>query len=271
MAASRAGARITLAGAEFDPITHAALISRVSLAIAGGSGGTIVTPNIDICHQMSRDPASRALVEASTLVVPDGMPLLWASRLAGQPLPERITGADLIYSLSAAAADNGWPVYVVGGLPGQDGQASAAQLAADGLAARYAGLAVAGAYSPPACFDAVAGDISSLLDDLVSASPLIVFVGLGFPKQEQVIERLRVKLPDAWYIGCGAAIPYAAGRLRRAPLWMQRAGLEWLFRLISEPRRLARRYLGRDLPFAVGLLAGACWQRVRSLAPARQS
>ncbi len=262
--AGRAG-RVAVAGARFDPVTHAELIDRVAVAIGDGSGGTIVTPNIDICHQIGRDPASRALVEAATLVVPDGMPLLWASRLAGQPLPERITGADLIYSLSAAAADGGWPVYVVGGLPGEDSRSSAAQLAADGLAARYAGLIVAGAYSPPAAFDAVTGDISSLLDDLVSASPKVVFVGLGFPKQEQLIARLTEKLPQAWFIGCGAAIPYAAGRLRRAPRWMRRTGLEWLFRLLSEPRRLARRYLGRDLPFAVRLLAGAGWQRARRL------
>ncbi len=269
MAASRAGpaGRVTVAGAEFDPVTHAELIDRVAADVRGGIGGTIVTPNIDICHQIRRDPASRALVEASTLVVPDGMPLLWASRLAGQPLPERITGADLIYSLSGAAAGHGWPVYIVGGLPGADSRSSAAQLAADGLVARYAGLVVAGAYSPPAAFDAVAGDISALLDDLVEAAPKLVFVGLGFPKQEQLITRLTPKLPGAWFIGCGAAIPYAAGRLRRAPMWMQRTGLEWLFRLISEPRRLARRYLGRDLPFAAWLLAGACRQRLRGGSP----
>ena len=192
--AGRAG-RITVAGAQFDPITHAELIERVVAAIRDGFGGTIVTPNIDICHQISRDPASRALVEASTLVVPDGMPLLWASRLAGQPLPERITGAELIYSLSAVAAEHGWPVYIVGGQPGPDERSSAARLAADRLAALYAGLVVAGAYAPPAVFDAVAGDIAALLDDVVAVAvaPKLVFVGLGFPKQEQLIARLQAE------------------------------------------------------------------------------
>jgi N-acetylglucosaminyldiphosphoundecaprenol N-acetyl-beta-D-mannosaminyltransferase len=88
-----------------------------------------------------------------------------------------------------------------------------------------------------------------------------VFVGLGFPKQEQLVARLVADLPAAWFVGCGAAIPFAAGDFKRAPAWVQRAGLEWAFRLASEPRRLAGRYLGRDLPFAVRLLAVSAWQR----------
>jgi N-acetylglucosaminyldiphosphoundecaprenol N-acetyl-beta-D-mannosaminyltransferase len=269
MAALRAPNRVTVAGAEFDQITQPELIEYVRAAIDSGIGGTIVTPNIDICHQIRRDPVSRALVAGSSLVVPDGMPLLWASRLAGQPLPERITGAELIYSLTQAAQVNSWPVYLVGGMPGQDGQASAARLAADRLAESYCGLTVAGAYSPPARFDAVADDVGKLLDHLVETDPKLIFVGLGFPKQEQLIARLRAKLPQAWFVGCGAAIPYAAGQFRRAPVWMQRSGLEWFYRLISEPRRLAARYLGRDLPFAVALLLGATWSRVRNLGRSR--
>lgn len=255
--------RVTVAGAKFDRITHAELIDHVVSAVGSGLGGTIVTPNVDICHQVRANPVSRALVDGASLVVPDGMPLLWAARLAGTPLPERIAGADLIYSLSAAAQVHGWPVYVAGGLPGRDGAVPAARLAADRLAERYPGLVIAGAYAPPARFDPVADDIGELLDELVATGPKLVFVGLGFPKQEHLIARTRAKLPEAWFIGCGAAIPYAAGQLRRAPEWMQRSGLEWVYRLLSEPRRLAGRYLGRDLPFALAMLARAAAQRVR--------
>src|SRR5215472_17424864 len=114
-------ARVRIAGADFDLITQAELIASVAAAIGCDCGGTIVTPNIDICQRISKDFASRALVSSASFVVPDGMPLLWAARLARRPLIERITGSDLIYSLSSAAAINGWSVYLIGGTPTSDG------------------------------------------------------------------------------------------------------------------------------------------------------
>ena len=253
--------RVRVGGLDFDVLTASQLIALVTDAIGRGIGGTIVTPNVDICRRASRDQASRDLVAAASIVVPDGMPLIWAARLAGRPLPERIAGADLIFLLSEAAAARGWPVYVLGGLPGADGRPSAAELAARGLSGRYPRLPVAGAFSPPARFDAATGAIDGLSAELAAAQPRIVFVGLGFPKQEQLIARLAASLPGAWFVGCGAAIPFAGGTVRRAPAWMQRAGLEWVYRLISEPRRLARRYLVDDLPFAMRLLAASARQR----------
>ena len=225
---------VTVAGADFDLISHDDLVRRVVADISASQGGTIVTPNIDICHQMSKDERSRELVASATVVVPDGMPLLWAARMAGRPLRERITGADLLLSLCAAAAAEGWPVYLVGGLPGNDDRPPVASLAAGRLAERYPGLLVSGAYSPPERFDAVSGDIEQLRQDLIEAKPKVVFVGLGFPKQEELIARLVPHLGGTWFVGCGAAIPFAAGELRRAPRWMQRLGLEWMYRLISK-------------------------------------
>jgi N-acetylglucosaminyldiphosphoundecaprenol N-acetyl-beta-D-mannosaminyltransferase len=98
---------------------------------------------------------------------------------------------------------------------------------------------------------------------VVAARPRIVFVGLGFPRQDVLIAELREELPETWFLGCGAAIAFAAGTVRRAPEWMRRTGLEWLFRLLSEPGRLARRYLVDDLPFALRLLGGCLAARVR--------
>ena len=98
---------------------------------------------------------------------------------------------------------------------------------------------------------------------LAAAKPDIVYVGLGFPKQERLIVRLAPSFPRTWFVGCGAAIPFVAGEVRRAPTWMQRAGAEWLFRLLTEPRRLAGRYL-HDMPFAARLLAGCAAERFRS-------
>src|SRR5260370_15563916 len=109
--------RVLVAGVSFDLVTRAELIDRVADALQVGRGGTIVTPNIDICHKCGTDPASRALVESACIVVPDGVPLLWAARLARRPLVERITGAELIFSLPATAAAHGGPVYGVRGAP----------------------------------------------------------------------------------------------------------------------------------------------------------
>jgi N-acetylglucosaminyldiphosphoundecaprenol N-acetyl-beta-D-mannosaminyltransferase len=258
--------RVRVGGLDFDVITGTQLIAQVTDAIGRGQGGTIVTPNVDICRLAGHDPVSRDLVAAATIVVADGMPLVWAARLSGRPLSERITGADLIFALSEIAAANSWPVYLIGGLPGADGLPGAAELAARGIAERYPGIQVAGAWSPPARFDAVADDVEEMRAELAAAQPKIVFVGLGFPKQEHLIARLAADLPGTWFMGCGAAILFAGGTVRRAPGWMQRAGLEWFYRLISEPRRLARRYLVDDLPFAVRLLAGSFSQRRRGVA-----
>ena len=123
-------------------------------------------------------------------------------------------------------------------------------------------MRIAGADAPPPGFDRGPAELEAVRARLVQAKPDIVFVGLGFPKQERVIAALVADLPTAWFVGCGAAIPLAAGVVPRAPGWMQRAGLEWLFRLLREPRRLFRRYLVDDLPFALRLLAGAVAARL---------
>lgn len=261
------GARVRVGGPAFDLLTHAELLEQVTAAIDHGSGGTIVTPNIDICRQISRDRASRALVADATLVVPDGMPLIWASRLAGRPLPERISGADLIFSLSQRAAAEGWPIFVLGGLPGGKDEPSTARRAGEALASRYPGLSVVGCWSPPLEFDPVRADVADLLRELIRLKPVLIFVGLGFPKQERLIARLVPHLPRAWFVGCGAAVPFAAGVVGRAPGWMQRVGLEWAFRLASEPRRLARRYLVDDLPFALRMLIVTAFRRLSGPAP----
>jgi N-acetylglucosaminyldiphosphoundecaprenol N-acetyl-beta-D-mannosaminyltransferase len=242
------GRSARVAGLDFDALPEQQVVARIVGDLAEGRGGWVVTPNIDICRQLRRDPAARDLVSGASLVVADGMPLVWASRLGGSPLPERVAGASLIFTLSAAAAAAGKSVYLLGGEPGVPARAAAA------LARRYPSLLVAGTCAPPFGFDRQPGQIQAIAAELAHARPDIVFVGLGFPKQEHLIAALVADLPAAWFIGCGAAIPFAAGALPRAPHWMQRLGLEWAHRLASEPRRLFRRYLVDDLPFALRLI-----------------
>ena len=250
--------RARVAGLEFDRLCEAEVVRYITEASQLGRGGWVATPNIDICRQARRGPAVRALVESATLIVPDGMPLLWASRLRGDRLVDRVTGSSLIFSLSSAAACGGRSVYLLGGEPGVP------ELAGRELARRYPGLKVAGADAPPPGFDETADAVEAVRERLLLAAPDIVYVGLGFPKQEMLITQLAPSLPRAWFVACGAAIPIAAGALPRAPGWMQRCGLEWMFRLLAEPRRLFRRYLVHDLPYAVGLLTSCVAERIRA-------
>jgi N-acetylglucosaminyldiphosphoundecaprenol N-acetyl-beta-D-mannosaminyltransferase len=251
-----------LAGLDFHRLTEAEVVGHVIEASLGGRGGWVVTPNIDICRQAYRDPALRGLVARASLVVPDGMPLVWAARLRGDPLPERVAGGSLIFSLSEAAARHGRSVYFLGGAP------RGPQQAGRELGDRYPGLAVAGADAPPFGFEADPRAIDEIRGRLLAARPDIVYVGLGCPKQERLIAQLLPSLPDTWFLACGAAIGYAARTLPRAPHWMRQAGLSWLYRLTHEPRRLLRRYLVHDLPFAVRLLAVSAVTGRRAPVPA---
>lgn len=247
--------RVELAGIRFDPLTEDAVVAGIRAALAGGRGGTVVTPNVDILRQALRDPLARGHVESASYVVADGAPLVWASRLRGTALPERVAGSSLIWSLSAALARDGRSVYLLGGPPGT------ADAAGRALADRYPGLRVAGTHCPPYGFLDEPGTLAAVRAEVRRAEPDVVFVGLGFPRQERLIALLAADLPGAWFVGCGAAIGFAAGDHRRAPRWMRRAGLEWAHRLCAEPRRLARRYLLHDLPFAAGLLTRAALRR----------
>lgn len=247
--------RVELSGVRFDRLTEDDVIGRVVAALRTGRGGTIVTPNIDILRQVRQDRDARGYVEAASLVVADGAPLIWASRLRGTALPERVAGSDLIWSLSAALAAERRSAYLLGGAPG------AATRAAEVLAARYPGLRIAGTDCPPYGFADDPPALAAACAAVRAAAPDVAYIGLGFPKQEKLIALLAPELPGTWFVGCGAAIAFAAGLARRAPRWMQRTGLEWLHRLATEPRRLARRYLVHDLPFAFRLLTTSLLRR----------
>nr|WP_277605685.1 WecB/TagA/CpsF family glycosyltransferase [Glycomyces sp. L485] len=250
-----------MGGIGIDPVSERQAVERVLAAIEIGCGGQVVTPNVDILAAARRSRELRTIIEDSDLVVADGAPLVWASRVAATPLPERVAGSDLVWSLSEAAATRGLRIALLGGTP--DGTARPTERAAEILETRYPGLKVVGAWCPPMGFDRDETHWRALVDRFEAAAPDLVYVGLGFPKQEHVIARLRTVAPRAWFLGCGASIDFIAGFRRRAPEWMRRTGTEWLFRLASEPRRLARRYLLDDVPEALRLLASAVAARRR--------
>lgn len=259
------GRRVRIGGEWFDSVTEETVADRVIAALAEGKGGRIVTPNVDILRLAAGNTRLGAEVRGffadATLIVADGMPLVWASRLAGTPLPERVTGSGLIWTLSAALGRARRSVYILGGAPAPMYDGS--ERAAAALAASCPGLQIAGHHAPAFGFERDPGSYTQILGGVIDAKPDFVYVGIGFPKQERVISGLRAEMPETWFLGCGAAVGFVAGQTRRAPFWMQRSGLEWAHRLAQEPGRLAGRYLAHDAPYAMKLLAAAAVQRRR--------
>jgi exopolysaccharide biosynthesis WecB/TagA/CpsF family protein len=242
---------IDLCGVNIHAISERQCIAQILRRSTAGRGGVVVTPNLDHLRRCHKDAEFAQLISQADLVVADGMPLIWASKLQGTPLPGRVAGSDLISSLSASAANSGKPIFLLGGDPGT------AELAAGVLKERYPNLQIAGTYCPPIGFEKDADKMRELTGMLVSAKPDIIFVALGSPKQERLIERLRDRLPGTWWLGVGISFSFLCGEVKRAPRWMRGLGLEWVHRLMQEPGRLFKRYVVHGIPFAVRLLGGA--------------
>jgi N-acetylglucosaminyldiphosphoundecaprenol N-acetyl-beta-D-mannosaminyltransferase len=256
---------ISLHGVTLHAITEAQAVAHVIASLDVHHGGVVVTPNLDHLRRCRLDPDFAELVSRADLAVADGMPLVWASRLQGTPVPQRVAGSNLISSLSAAAAASSRSIFLLGGAAGT------AEAAGQLLRQRYPGLVVAGQLCPPIGFENDPEQIRAIGDALVAARPDIVFVALGSPKQERLIAELRPLLPSAWWLGVGISFSFLTGDVKRAPQWMQRIGIEWVHRLIQEPRRLFARYLIHGLPFAAGLFAKAAIERFSTQRHARSA
>lgn len=244
-----------LMGMPVDAVTLSEAVGRVFDGI-GHTGGAALTANVDVLRRYSRSALLRRAFEQAELVVTDGMPLVWALHLQGTPVPERITGTDLLWALSGEAARLGASVFLAGGRAGD------AERAADQLVAAYPALT---ASSFP-CFVEpglpVAPQLADVSDALVAAAPDLVFVGLPFVHQVDLITALRPVLESTWFVGVGSSFDFLNGNRSRAPEWLQRMGLEWAHRLTKQPQ-LWRRYVLRGLPFAARLGAHAVVARFR--------
>src|SRR3989338_5896886 len=204
---------------------------------------SVVTPNIDHIIKLHKDEVFRKTYERASLVLPDGMPLLWAAKFLGTPLKDKISGSDLFPRLCELANEKGYKVFFLGGREG------AAQKASEIMKAKYANLQVIGAYSPPFGFENDRAKNEKIIKMIKEAKPDILFVGLGAPKQEKWIYKYKVQYQVPISIGIGISFEFTAGIIKRAPLWMQKIGLEWLWRLMMEPKRLWKRYLIDDIQF----------------------
>lgn len=227
-------------GVLIDRISRAGVLDQIDAFIQAGGAHQIVTINVDFLNIVHHEPAFLRVLNEAAISVPDGMPLLWVSRIVGRPLPQRITGSDLLCDCAALAARKGYRIFLLGAAPG------VADAAARLLAARYPGLTVAGTYAPPPSAEFDAAENARMVALVRAARPDMLFVALGTPKQEKWIHQHLATLDVPVCIGVGGVFNFITGRIQRAPTSFQNAGLEWLFRLLKEPRRLWRRYLVDD-------------------------
>jgi N-acetylglucosaminyldiphosphoundecaprenol N-acetyl-beta-D-mannosaminyltransferase len=201
----------------------------------------VVTPNVDHAVLLREHEGLRGAYQSADLVLADGYPIVWASRLLGQPVPSRVAGSDLVPQLfSAVPEGRRLSVFLLGAAPG------VAERAAASMRQRWPSLMTAGCYSPPPGFEHDDAECDRILERIAACQPDLLVVGLGAPKQECWVHRHRERIQARVALCAGATIDFLAGEKRRAPVWMQHAGIEWLHRMCSEPRRLVRRY-ARDV------------------------
>ena len=233
-------------GLPLKPYTIEQALDRIDQLIATGKPSYFITANLHYAMVSEGDERLRAANARADFILADGMPLVWASRLMREPLPERVAGSDLIWRMCERAAQNGRSVFLLGGAPG------IAEEAARKLVEKYSRLVIAGTACPP--FRALSHlEEEALIDQIRASRSDLLLIAFGQPKGELWLARNFEKLLIPVCVQVGASLDFVAGKVRRAPRWMQRIGLEWAYRLAQEPRRLLGRYL-RNMVFLMRML-----------------
>lgn len=232
--------KVNLFGASIDPLSMDEAVETLMYWVSNTDANRcryVVTPNVDHTRLLHESEAFRNAYAGADMTLADGMPVVWASRLLGQPIPERVTGADLVPGMfSATDSTRPLTAFLLGALPG------VADRAAKRIEEQWPYVKVTGAYSPPFGFERDAEENERILKMIADVSPDVLVIGVGAPKQELWIHKHRDRVQAKIAFCVGATIDFLAGEKPRAPLWMQNVGLEWCYRLASEPRRLVGRY-----------------------------
>ncbi len=236
--------RVNVLGVGISVLNLKTALAAMAEAVAQRRKGYICITGVHGVIEAQDDPAFRRILNEAFLCTPDGMPMVWAGKLRGHREMSRVYGPDLMLDVCAWSQQSGCRHFFYGGMPG------VAETLRDRLGQRFPGLRVVGCYSPP--FRPLnAEELAHLQRTIRETKPDILWVGLSTPKQERFMVEHLPKLDVTLMVGVGAAFDFHSGRVRQAPRWMQRSGLEWFYRMCSEPRRLAGRYLRNNPRFAL--------------------
>jgi N-acetylglucosaminyldiphosphoundecaprenol N-acetyl-beta-D-mannosaminyltransferase len=228
-------------GCRVDLITSQEAISGIKALVERGRPAHVITLNAEIVYQAQANQDLREIINSADMITPDGIGIVWAGRRLGFNIRERVTGIDLFYRLCEEALNQGWKIYLLGSAPG------VAEAAANQLAATYPGLQICGTHHGYFSEE----DMPAMVQEIRHQAPHLLFVALGAPKQEIWIKKYKEQLGVPACIGVGGSLDVIAGYKKRAPGWIIKVNMEWLYRLLAEPRRFKRQLV---LPKFVGLI-----------------
>jgi N-acetylglucosaminyldiphosphoundecaprenol N-acetyl-beta-D-mannosaminyltransferase len=228
---------LELFGVNFHNLTFDGALEEISSLIDNRKKTVAFTPNVDHIIKINRDQKFKDIYDKADLVLNDSRVLYFASKMLGKPLKGKISGSDLLPALCKVAAQKNYRLFFLGG------RDNSSYYAAEKLRETYRSVQIVGTLSPEFGFEEDISEVKRIIDEINKLKPEILFIGLGSPKQEILINNYKDKFNALFIIGVGASFEFASGTIKRSPKWMQDFALEWLFRLIKEPRRLWKRYL----------------------------
>ena len=226
---------------EIDNLTMQETLQTIDQLIHENKSAYVVTPNVDHIVQLETNKELQAAYKNASLILTDGKPLQWISYWYNVPIKEKISGSDLFPLLCKMAAEKGYKMFFLGAADGVAAQA------AENLMNRFKGLQVVGTFSPPFGFEKNSAEINKIKSMIKGSGADILIVGLGCPKQEKFMYHHCTEFGIPVSFGLGASFDFEAGKIKRAPRWMANHGLEWLFRITQDPKRMIKRYLVDDL------------------------
>lgn len=233
--------RIKFLNTEVDNLTMNEAINQIDRLIQMRTPSYVVTPNVDHIAKLEKDEEFKDVYKNADLILTDGMPLIWISKLKGNPIKEKVSGSDLFPKICELASNKGYSVFLLGAAEG------IADKAAENLKNKYEGLNIVGTYSPSYGFEKKSDEIDKIIRIINECKPDILAVGLGAPKQEKFLYKYKKRLNVPISLAIGASIDFEAGNIKRAPKWMSEHGLEWFYRFLKEPKRLFKRYFIDDI------------------------
>jgi N-acetylglucosaminyldiphosphoundecaprenol N-acetyl-beta-D-mannosaminyltransferase len=233
--------KVKLLNTQVDNLSMNEAVIAIEALINNGKFNYVVTPNVDHIVKLEEDDEFKKVYEEASLVLTDGMPLIWISKMLKTPIKEKVSGSDIFPRICKMAVEKGYKIFLLGAAEG------IANKAAENLREKYPGLNIVGTYSPSYGFENKPEEIIKIISIINESQPHILAVGLGAPKQEKFIYKFKNQLKVPVSLAIGASIDFEAGNVKRAPEWMQKSGLEWFYRFVKEPRRMYKRYFKDDL------------------------